>query len=91
MVLYLSVPISRLFKLLPQMFTDILLTRLLQISSKGHDSATGDNSNTINMGELSGFKSYRRHKKRKSKRKAMNRNWCNQKANPALNTKVGNK
>ena len=26
-----------------------------------------------------------------SKRKAMNRNWCNQKANPALNTKAGNK
>ena len=26
-----------------------------------------------------------------SKRKAMNRNWCNQKANPAPNTKVGNK
>ena len=26
-----------------------------------------------------------------SKRKAMNRNWCNQKANPALNTKTGNK
>ena len=25
----------------------------------------------------------------KSKRKAMNRNWCNQKANPALNTKAG--
>ena len=28
---------------------------------------------------------------KKSKRKAMNRNWCNQKANPALNTKAGNK
>ena len=27
----------------------------------------------------------------KSKRKAINRNWCNQKANPALNTKAGNK
>ena len=27
----------------------------------------------------------------KSKRKAMNRNWYNQKANPALNTKVGYK
>ena len=27
----------------------------------------------------------------RSKRKAMNRNWCNQKANPALNTKAGNK
>ena len=27
----------------------------------------------------------------KSKRKAMNRNWCNQKTNPALNTKEGNK
>ena len=27
----------------------------------------------------------------KSKRKAMNRNWSNQKANPALNTKAGNK
>ena len=27
----------------------------------------------------------------KSKRKAMNRNWFNQKANPALNTKAGNK
>ena len=26
-----------------------------------------------------------------SKRKAMNRNWSNQKANPALNTKAGNK
>ena len=26
-----------------------------------------------------------------SKRKAMNRNWGNQKANPALKTKVGNK
>ena len=26
----------------------------------------------------------------KGKRKAMNRNWCNQKANPALNTKAGN-
>ena len=26
----------------------------------------------------------------KSKRKAMNRNWCNQKANPALNTKGEN-
>ena len=26
-----------------------------------------------------------------SKRKAMNRNRCNQKANPALNTKAGNK
>ena len=25
-----------------------------------------------------------------SKRKAMNRNWYNQKANPALNTKAGN-
>ena len=25
---------------------------------------------------------------KKSKRKAMNRNWCNQKANPALNTKA---
>ena len=30
-------------------------------------------------------------KQLKSKRKAMNRNWCNQKANPALNTKAGNK
>ena len=28
---------------------------------------------------------------RKSNRKAMNRNWSNQKANPALKTKVGNK
>ena len=27
----------------------------------------------------------------KSKRKAMNRNWYNQKANPALNAKEGNK
>ena len=27
----------------------------------------------------------------KSKRKAMNRNWSNQKANPALKTKTGNK
>ena len=27
----------------------------------------------------------------KSKRKAMNKNWYNQKANPALNTKAGNK
>ena len=27
----------------------------------------------------------------KSKRKAMNRNWCNLKTNPALNTKAGNK
>ena len=27
----------------------------------------------------------------RSKRKAMNRNWSNQKANPALNTKAGNK
>ena len=27
----------------------------------------------------------------KGKRKAMNRNWYNQKANPALNTKAGNK
>ena len=27
----------------------------------------------------------------KSKRKAMNRNWYNQKANPAFNTKAGNK
>ena len=26
-----------------------------------------------------------------SKRKAMNRNWCNQKANPALKTIAGNK
>ena len=26
----------------------------------------------------------------KSKRKATNRNWCNQKANPALNTEAGN-
>ena len=26
-----------------------------------------------------------------SKRKVMNRNWYNQKANPALNTKAGNK
>ena len=26
-----------------------------------------------------------------SKRKAINRNWSNQKANPALNTKAGNK
>ena len=29
--------------------------------------------------------------KLKSKRKAMNRNWSNQKENPALNTKAGNK
>ena len=28
---------------------------------------------------------------KKSKRKAMNRNWSNQKANPALKTKAGNK
>ena len=27
----------------------------------------------------------------KSNRKAMNRNWSNQKANPALKTKTGNK
>ena len=27
----------------------------------------------------------------KSNRKAMNRNWCNQKVNPALKTKAGNK
>ena len=27
----------------------------------------------------------------RSNRKAMNRNWSNQKANPALNTKAGNK
>ena len=27
----------------------------------------------------------------KSNRKAMNRNWSNQKANPALQTKAGNK
>ena len=30
-------------------------------------------------------------RRKKSKRKAMNRNWYNQKANPALNTKAGNK
>ena len=29
--------------------------------------------------------------KTKSNRKAMNRNWSNQKANPALKTKTGNK
>ena len=28
---------------------------------------------------------------KKSNRKAMNRNWSNQKANPALKTKTGNK
>ena len=28
---------------------------------------------------------------KKSNRKAMNRNWTNQKANPALKTKAGNK
>ena len=28
---------------------------------------------------------------RKSNRKAMNRNWSNQKANPAIKTKAGNK
>ena len=28
---------------------------------------------------------------KKSNRKAMNRNWSNQKANPALKTKAGNK
>ena len=32
-----------------------------------------------------------KYKPYKSKRKAMNRNWYNQKANPALNTKAGNK
>ena len=31
------------------------------------------------------------HQQRKSNRKAMNRNWSNQKANPALKTKTGNK
>ena len=30
-------------------------------------------------------------KSEKSNRKAMNRNWSNQKANPALKTKAGNK
>ena len=30
-------------------------------------------------------------KKKKGNRKAMNRNWSNQKANPALKTKAGNK
>ena len=30
-------------------------------------------------------------REKKSKRKAMNRNWYNQKANPGLNTKAGNK
>ena len=30
-------------------------------------------------------------KRDKSNRKAMNRNWSNQKANPALKTKAGNK
>ena len=30
-------------------------------------------------------------KSSKSNRKAMNRNWSNQKANPALKTKAGNK
>ena len=33
----------------------------------------------------------RTHARSKSNRKAMNRNWCNQKANPALKTKAGNK
>ena len=36
-------------------------------------------------------KSYSSCPKLESKRKAMNRNWYNQKANPALNTKTGNK
>ena len=31
------------------------------------------------------------HYNSKSNRKAMNRNWSNQKANPALKTKTGNK
>ena len=31
------------------------------------------------------------NQRNKSNRKAMNRNWSNQKANPALKTKVGNK
>ena len=31
------------------------------------------------------------HRLHKSNRKAMNRNWSNQKANPALKTKAGNK
>ena len=33
----------------------------------------------------------KRHNFVESNRKAMNRNWSNQKANPALKTKAGNK
>ena len=44
------------------------------------------------LGTETDFSGYRNGLFRyKSKRKAMNRNWYNQKANPALNTKAGNK
>ena len=40
----------------------------------------------MNIGEMKVFETFD-----KSNRKAMNRNWGNQKANPALKTKAGNK
>ena len=46
----------------------------------------GDPTNPLKCSKNSGVPTLN-----KSKRKAMNRNWSNQKANPALNTKVGNK
>ena len=42
------------------------------------------------VGQLAGSKEINNNIS-KSNRKAMNRNWSNQKANPALKTKTGNK
>ena len=47
--------------------------------------ATGRKCYNIPYGKNGGVLYY------KSNRKAMNRNWSNQKANPALKTKAGNK
>ena len=55
---------------------------------------TGSISHTIRLAHLESLRSaskYHREFYHKSNRKAMNRNWSNQKANPALKTKTGNK
>ena len=55
------------------------------------DAAADARTDAISVNLIPGNTKYVTEPLKKSKRKAINRNWYNQKANPALNTKAGNK
>ena len=54
-------------------------------------SVSDNQSSSVTLNELTMKANLNGVQKTKSNRKAMNRNWNNQKANPALKTKAGNK